>query len=86
MRSLITGIAGFAGRHLAALLLAHGDEVYGVLHREESRAQLDDLAKLWPGLAERLTVADVTDAHALARVVADVRPACPRRGAEHPPA
>ena len=74
MRSLITGIAGFAGRHLAALLLARGDEVYGVLRRAESRARLDDLAKLWPGLQERLTVADVTDAHALARLVADVRP------------
>ena len=40
MRFLITGIAGFAGRHLAALLLARGDEVHGIVHRAESRARL----------------------------------------------
>ncbi|MGH7785246.1 MAG: GDP-mannose 4,6-dehydratase, partial [Candidatus Binatia bacterium] len=31
MRALITGIAGFAGRHLAAQLLARGDEVHGLV-------------------------------------------------------
>jgi GDP-4-dehydro-6-deoxy-D-mannose reductase len=74
MRCLITGIAGFAGRHLAALLLARGDEVHGTLHRAESRARLRDLATRWPALAERLYVADVVDAQAMARVVADVQP------------
>ena len=37
MRSLITGLSGFVGRHLAALLLARGDEVYGTIHRPTSR-------------------------------------------------
>jgi GDP-4-dehydro-6-deoxy-D-mannose reductase len=74
MRSLITGIAGFAGRHLAWLLLARGDEVYGALHRAESRAGLVDLETRYAGLASRIHVADVTDREALERVVADVRP------------
>ena len=30
MRVLITGVSGFAGGHLAQLLLEQGDEVYGV--------------------------------------------------------
>ena len=30
MRALITGITGFAGGHLAQILLDQGDEVFGV--------------------------------------------------------
>jgi len=33
-RVLITGITGFAGSHLAELLLARGDEVHGLAHEE----------------------------------------------------
>lgn len=74
MRILITGIAGFAGRHLAALLLARGDEVHGTLHRAESRARLGDLTGRHPELAGRLHLADIVDADAVARVVAGVQP------------
>ena len=74
MRCLITGIAGFAGRHLADLLCARGDDVYGTIHSAESRARLNELAARWPSLAERLHVADVTDAQAMARVVTEVQP------------
>ncbi len=74
MRFLVTGIAGFAGRHLAAPLLARGDEVHGTLHRAESHARLRDLTARHAGLAERLHVADVTDAPAVTRVVGDVQP------------
>jgi GDP-4-dehydro-6-deoxy-D-mannose reductase len=74
MRHLITGIAGFAGRHLAELLCARGDDVYGTIHSAESRAHLRELAARWPSLAERVYVADVTDAQAMARVVTEVQP------------
>jgi GDP-4-dehydro-6-deoxy-D-mannose reductase len=74
MRCLITGIAGFAGRHLAALLLARRDEVYGTLHRAESEPRLADLVALHPALGTRLHVADMIDADAVARVIASVEP------------
>src|SRR5215468_1380924 len=74
MRYLITGIAGFAGRHLAALLLTRGDDVHGTLHRAASGARLSELTARQPGLADRLHVADVADADAVAAVVAAVRP------------
>src|SRR5579862_4798401 len=74
MRLLITGIAGFAGRHLASLLLARGDEVHGTLHDPGSRRRLADLVAREPTLAARLHAVDVTDADAVARVVASVRP------------
>lgn len=74
MRALITGVAGFAGRHLAALLLARGDEVHGTLHRAESRARLGELTGRHPELEARLQVVDVVDADGVARVVAAVQP------------
>jgi GDP-4-dehydro-6-deoxy-D-mannose reductase len=74
MRYLISGIAGFAGRHLAALLLARGDDVHGTLHRADSRDRLRDLSARHVGFADRLYVADVTDAEAIAGVVAKVEP------------
>jgi GDP-4-dehydro-6-deoxy-D-mannose reductase len=40
MRVLVTGIAGFAGSHLAAYLLHETDaEVHGVIHRHDRRLQ-----------------------------------------------
>lgn len=73
-RFLITGIAGFAGRHLATLLLARGHEVHGVLHHGGRRADLGRFVERHDGLEERLHVADVTDAAALARVIGAVQP------------
>jgi GDP-4-dehydro-6-deoxy-D-mannose reductase len=37
-RSLITGIAGFAGSHLAEILISRGDEVHGI-DREDARTE-----------------------------------------------
>lgn len=74
MRALISGIGGFAGRHLAALLKARGCEVFGMVRRAESRAGVRD----WLGAADwpdsLLPVADVLDFEAVAAVVAAVRP------------
>lgn len=51
MRALITGIAGFAGSHLASYLLEHsGCEVHGIVHRHDWRIlHLRDQLTLWRG-------------------------------------
>jgi len=70
MRALITGIDGFAGRHLAARLRARGDVVHGVVRRADRRAALADC-----GIdAATVHVAEVTDAAAVARAVEAVKP------------
>lgn len=51
MRALITGVAGFAGSHLASYLLAHsGCDVHGIVHRHDWRIlHLRDQLTLWRG-------------------------------------
>jgi GDP-4-dehydro-6-deoxy-D-mannose reductase len=75
MRVLITGISGFAGRHLAALLLERGDEVDGTVHRPESRDRLRCLINAPRSLREsRVHVLDVRDPTAVAALIASVQP------------
>lgn len=63
MRVVVTGANGFLGRHLAAALVAGGDEVVGVsLERGELPASVPFVR------------ADVTDAAAIARAVDDAAP------------
>ena len=67
MRVLITGVAGFVGRHLAAHLFAEGGhEVWGL-----SRAG-HELAGLDPTI--RLVVADLTNRDSVETAIADARP------------
>lgn len=72
MRVLITGIAGFAGRHLARLMLNRGDEVHGTIHRPATGADL--LASMAGLREERLHRTDVTDAEATSATVRRVEP------------
>ena len=68
MQALITGIAGFAGSHLAEYLLRHTQcAVAGTVHRQDSR-----VVHLWDRVA--LYRADLRDAAAVAEIIADVRP------------
>jgi GDP-4-dehydro-6-deoxy-D-mannose reductase len=69
--ALITGIDGFAGRHLAAYLQRRGDRVSGIVRRAERRTSLADIGIDGAAIA----VADVTDADAVAQAVAAMRPA-----------
>ncbi len=64
MRVLLTGVAGFAGRHLATLLVADGQEVWGL-----TRAAPVDLPGVTP------VVADLADEAATRRAVLDTAPA-----------
>lgn len=68
MRALITGVAGFAGSHLAEYLLRHTDcALAGIVHRQDARiAHLRDHVTLYQ--------ADLRDAAAVAEIIADVRP------------
>jgi GDP-4-dehydro-6-deoxy-D-mannose reductase len=72
MRVLITGIGGFAGRHLARLLLSENREVFGTVRRPEAAGVRREAFPQLTG--DRLRVADVTEAEAVARVVAEVQP------------
>lgn len=69
MRVFITGIAGFAGSHLAELLLNDGEEVLGTFLQDEPLQNIevfqDDL---------RLFPCDVRDADTLKKIMKEVQP------------
>jgi GDP-4-dehydro-6-deoxy-D-mannose reductase len=69
MRILITGIAGFAGSHLAELLVGRGNEVFGTCLACESRVNLRAIIR-----RVHLSNCDVTDFSQLARLVKRVGP------------
>jgi GDP-4-dehydro-6-deoxy-D-mannose reductase len=68
LRALITGVAGFAGSHLAEMLLANADvEVWGTSHH----SHLPET----PGLAAlRISPCDMLDRDALKALLAELRP------------
>jgi GDP-4-dehydro-6-deoxy-D-mannose reductase len=66
-RALITGIAGFTGRHLASLLVSHGLEVFGIT-RSQPRGDLATLEGV------RLARADLLDRVGVATLVNEIQP------------
>ncbi len=75
VRALVTGAAGFAGSHLAELLLSRGVEVFGLVVPGGSTENLRGI----PGDPERagllqLIEADVAHDERLEEIVADIRP------------
>lgn len=68
-KGLITGITGFAGSHLAELLLSVGVEVHGI---QRWRSKSDNIDKIKDKI--RFHEADLLDAHSLYTVVDEVRP------------
>jgi GDP-4-dehydro-6-deoxy-D-mannose reductase len=68
-KALITGVTGFAGSHLAELLLKEGVSVHGIL-RWRSKMDNIELIKNKMNLYE----ADLLDAHSLYKVIDDIRP------------
>lgn len=75
LRALVTGIAGFAGSHLAELLLSRGVDVCGLVVPGGS---LENLAGVLrdPEIAGRLRLveADIADGESLADIVEEIRP------------
>ncbi len=67
MRALITGITGFAGGHLAQILLDRGDAVFGVA-RDEGQGLEHLSQKLSP------VIADLSHPEITATVLEEVRP------------
>ncbi|MBI3576771.1 GDP-mannose 4,6-dehydratase [Candidatus Gottesmanbacteria bacterium] len=68
-KALITGIAGFAGSHLAELLLSKGYEVYGLTR---PRSKMDHIE----GIINKLHLedADLLDSHSLYTTILRIKP------------
>lgn len=69
MKTLITGIAGFAGSYLAELLLEDGEEVFGTLLPGESVHNLDSFLS-----RVKLIPCDLRNKERTDRAVSEVRP------------
>ncbi|MEW5957233.1 MAG: GDP-mannose 4,6-dehydratase, partial [Chloroflexota bacterium] len=67
MRVLVTGITGFAGGHLAQILLDRGDEVFGVARDEGS-----GLAHLTHEIVP--IIADLQDSQVIEKLLSDIQP------------
>jgi GDP-4-dehydro-6-deoxy-D-mannose reductase len=68
-RALITGITGFAGSHLAELLLGKGIEVHGI---KRWRSKTDNIEHMIDKL--HLTEADMRDGHSLVELCKEAEP------------
>jgi UDP-glucuronate 4-epimerase len=76
-RVLLTGAAGFIGSHVAEALIARGDAVTGVDNFDDfypAAVKRANLAALLPQSRFTLVEADVRDAAAMRRAVADGKP------------
>jgi GDP-4-dehydro-6-deoxy-D-mannose reductase len=75
MRILITGISGFAGRHLAELLARDGHAISGTVHHRASVARLLAQVGSHAGIgAEALHQLDIADGPAVAAIVKASKP------------
>lgn len=68
-KALITGITGFAGSHLAELLLREGYEVYGI---SRARSKTDNIDHIRHKL--QLEDADLLDSHSLYTIIDKIEP------------
>ncbi len=75
MRALVTGIAGFAGSHLAELLLWRGGEVFGLVMPGGSLENLDEIRDDARCVGQlQLSEADIVQGERLVEILADIRP------------
>jgi len=73
MTVLVTGVAGFIGMHVAAALLARGDDVVGIDNLNDyydPQLKRDRLAQLTPSARFRFVKVDIADTAALSEVFA----------------
>ena len=71
--ALITGISGQDGSYLAEYLLSHGYNVHGIVRRQ---SVAENQSSRLSGVINKVTLhyGDVTDAHAVSRLINEVRP------------
>src|SRR3989338_6866032 len=69
MRCLITGITGFAGSHLAELLLSKGHEVFGTSRWRSKTENIDHIKN-----KIKLIEADMRDSHSMDKVIKEAQP------------
>ena len=69
MKTLLSGITGFVGSHLAELLLWKGEEVFGI---KRWRSPLDNISHILKDIT--LFDADLLEPNALNKVIARVKP------------
>jgi GDP-4-dehydro-6-deoxy-D-mannose reductase len=75
LRALVTGVAGFAGSHLAEFLISRGAEVYGLVMPGGSLENLAEIQDYRKGAGRlQLAKADIVNAEHLQEIIADVRP------------
>lgn len=72
MRALVTGVSGFAGSHLAELLLARGVEVWGIVQPGVSSQNLDGIREASGGGLHPMQ-ADILQEADLLRIVQESR-------------
>lgn len=68
-RSLITGVTGFAGSHLAELLLEKGHEVHGTIRWRSKTENIEHFKK-----KIKLVEADLLDAHSMESLIKKTKP------------
>jgi len=68
-KSLITGITGFAGSHLAELLLKKNHEVYGAVRWRSKTENIEHIRKQL-----KLVEADLLDAHSMENLIKKTKP------------
>jgi len=68
-KSLITGITGFAGSHLAELLLKNNHEVYGTVRWRSKTENIEHIKKQL-----KLIEADLLDAHSMQNLIRKTKP------------
>lgn len=68
-KALVTGITGFAGSHLAELLLKEGVEVYGIQRWRSKTENIEDIQD-----KVKIEEADLLDAHSLYTVIDKIKP------------
>jgi GDP-4-dehydro-6-deoxy-D-mannose reductase len=69
MKVFISGVAGFAGSHLAELLLREDYEVYGLIRY---RSKLDNIRHIIPKLS--LVYGDLRESHSIDKLMQDIKP------------
>jgi GDP-4-dehydro-6-deoxy-D-mannose reductase len=73
-RAFITGVAGFAGSHLAEYLLSRGREVFGLTQRRPDTAASEGSGTADPARGLRLVEGDLLDGTTLQEALREIRP------------